>query len=92
MGWDGAVGEHVPGLAVEGSGHGDWSMRALPRFTLPLSTGAAKTGQPQRHAPGVMFPAYVLRDNTEDGETFQTRLSWPLDPAMPEAVSSGRLI
>lgn len=68
------------------------TMRALPGFTLPLSTGAAKTGQPQRYAIGVMFPAYVLRDYTEDRETFQTRLSWALDPAMPEAVSSGRLI
>ena len=42
------------------------TMRALPGFTLTLSTGAAKTGQPQRHAIGVMFPAYGLRDYTED--------------------------
>ena len=56
---------------MEGSGRGDWSdNKSPPGFTLTLSTG-----QPQRLATGVIFPACVLRDYTEDRETFQTTLS-----------------
>lgn len=56
-------------------------IRAIP-VSLPRSTGAAKL---------VDCTAHGLRDYMEDGERFQTRLFWPLDPAMPEAVPSGLL-
>lgn len=79
----------VPGLAMEASGHGEWSgmgmganqgfLRLFPLELLQLVGFRGKW-------PELSNP-HRVKGYMEDGERFQTRLFGPLDIAMPEAAA-----